>query len=288
MRKPILSILIFLISNISLSAQANWFDKDLSNCIIALEKRQGNDLIHHGTGFLIYNYEEPNKAYLVTCEHVLRNSSIVVKIPTTKKFREYVLKSGTGNIQTKDNLWIFDGNNLLTDFQLIKDSTFAKDDTLDIAAFTIQIPDAVIYNLDTIKISDRKRIPTSFIKKRDGIELGTEIYFLGFPFAIGTSLGYVNSGYFSDEISNPLLRTGIVAWKSDNSKEFLLDAFSYGGNSGSPIFSKREVFGGNPYLIGMVIGHLSHPATATKLDMNIGLARCLWIDDILEVCSKLK
>lgn len=253
--------------------QANWFDKELSSCIIALDKINGKQLIHHGTGFLLYNYGEPNKNYVATCEHVLRNSSIVVKIPATEEFRKSANETGKRNIQQNSRFWLFDGFNLLTEYKLVLDSTFVKDDSLDIGVFAIELPGTVVYNSDTIKITNRKSIPKSLMKRKNEIEIGTEIYFLGFPFSIGTNSGYVNTGSYSDYISNPLLRTGIVAWKSNNSKEFLLDAFSYGGNSGSPVFCKREVFGGTPYLIGMVIGHLTHPAFNQNEDVNNGFGK---------------
>lgn len=272
----------------NLISQANWFDKELSNCVVALEKVDSSRLVPHGTGFLMYNYDDPNLDYLVTCEHVIRNSEIVLRIPTTDEYRNYVKETGKGNYLTAltKRLWLYDGYNLISKYQLIDGITFIKNDSLDIAALQIELPGGLIYGSDTIKVTDRKSVPKSLIKTKQEIDLGTEVYFLGFPFAIGTNFGYVGSGIYSDYTANPLLRTGIVAWKAEYSDEFLLDAFSYSGNSGGPVFCKREVFGGTPYLIGMVIGHLGHPSI--RADINIGLARCLWVDDIVRICERLK
>jgi hypothetical protein len=286
--KSIFTISLILITSAQLYSQQNWFDKDLTACIVALEKRVGDSTIFHGTGFLLYNYKSPNEQYLITCAHVLRNPSISIKIPASDKFRGNNKGIKGNHIDWFGDMWYFDGNNFTLNIPLIKDSTFFLNKDLDIGILKIVLPGAIIDEVkkDTTKLTDRKNIPRSQIKTRNQIELGTEIYFLGFPFQIGTVMGV--GGKYSNEISAPLLRTGTIAWKTNNSKEFLLDAFSYGGNSGSPIFSKRDVFGGSPYLIGMVVGHLRDPNMPTEVDINIGLARGVWIDDILEIINEIE
>jgi len=89
---------------------------------------------------------------------------------------------------------------------------------------------------------------------------------------------------------------------------FLLDALSYGGNSGSPIFQK-VIIGSKPgkldwsdaKLIGMIVGHqslkieniLNQPNPnelkfeVTDIDLNIGLARCVYSDDIVYTVTEL-
>ena len=140
---------------------------------------------------------------------------------------------------------------------------------------------------DTIKIINSASIPRSIIGSKNEIEIGTEINFLGFPFSIGTGKGYFFSGYYADESNTPLLRTGSVAWKSKRDPAFLLDAISYSGNSGSPIFTKAGVLGGNPKLIGIVTGHLFDLRLGKEADINIGLAQCIWIDEVLQLCNLL-
>ena len=97
--------------------------------------------------------------------------------------------------------------------------------------------------------------------------------------------------FFSDKKINPLVRGGVLAWKSDDSKEFLVDGTSYGGNSGSPVFTQYDLLHNKPpALIGMVLGHLAEPVDSTDSigRINEGLARCIWIDDILKLAEKLK
>ena len=91
-------------------------------------------------------------------------------------------------------------------------------------------------------------------------------------------MGYYLLDYF--QIPNPLVRKGSIAWKSSKNSEFLLDAFSYGGNSGSPIFTLSDIQN-RTYLIGMVTGHL--PSEKSE---NIGLAKCIWVDDIMKLVEK--
>ncbi len=61
-----------------------------------------------------------------------------------------------------------------------------------------------------------------------------------------------------------------------------LEAFSYSGNSGSPIYI-QEAHGNPPKLIGIVSGHLRSAGSD-----NMGLATCIWYDEIDEVVTKLE
>ena len=128
------------------------------------------------------------------------------------------------------------------------------------------------------------------------LSLGDEIYFVGFPFGIG-----------AHHRIEPLVRSGSIAWISENSREFLLDAFSFGGNSGSPVFLKRLIGTKpgvlrweKPFLVGMITGHhsirlenvLTQPDPSVlkfekgTINLNLGLARCVWVDDILHIANK--
>ena len=158
---------------------------------------------------------------------------------------------------------------------------FITNDTLDIGIFKMSFPTSTIFTdngkSDTIQITSFTSFPMSMIKTKKFIDIGTPINFLGFPFAIGSSSGFYSLGIYADNKVNPLLRQGVVAWKSDNSKEFLLDAFSYGGNSGSAIYTQVSIFGGKPSLVGMVLGHLNDLNFNNQVDINYGLARAVWM-----------
>ncbi len=178
---------------------------------------------------------------------------------------------------------------MYTKFDLVKDKTFVSDESKDIALFRIDLPDYITFrDSTTIKVTNTASIPRSLIAKKQDVDLGTSSYFIGFPFGIGSLGGFRGEGEYSDRKMNPVIRTGILAWKSESTQEFLLDAFSYGGNSGSPVFSQRgELSGEAPKLFGMVLGHLSDPIYRDKIDINYGLARCVWVDEIVALISKL-
>jgi len=304
-------IFYFLLVNIGYSQ--TWFSQETIDCTVLLEKKVGNKFIPHGTGFLLYNYTKSSNYTVITCEHVLRNGSIYVLYQADSSLIAIMKKHNDKYVEIGKNAWQLDGNNLRTKVELIEGKTFVKHPILDIAGFKLDIGSKItsITGKDTtvINISKVKGIPISMIKKKENVGLGTDVYFLGFPFMIGTQEGYsipsdsgsINSGYYCESVANPVLRSGTIGWKSSNNNEFLIDAISYGGNSGSPVFSKAGIGIKGPCLIGMVIGHLGEEI---KFDKNIkpnevkvnvvgnaGLAKCLWIDDILlvaETISKLR
>ncbi len=286
MRKIIFFIIAAMTQYSFVFGQQNYFKREILNCIVLFEKEDSTGkLVPHGTGFLLYNYNKEGE-YIVTCEHVLKNKYIYVRIPLTQKYQELLRKEPQKEVIVNNRRWIIEGNTIVTRITLIKDSTVIESDSLDLGVLKLQTGFIYSNDKDTFKVTNTSGIPKSLISTKNGIEIGTEINFLGFPFSIGTSKGYFFSGYYADENNTPLLRTGTVAWKSSKNSEFLVDAISYSGNSGSPIFTKAEVLGGNPQLIGIVIGHLSDLRFDKETDINVGLARCIWIDEVLQLISR--
>lgn len=277
-------ILFLFICSVSF-CQTSWFDENIINCVVLLEKQNGNEIVPHGTGFLIYNYNSPSDYYVVTCEHVLRNEYIYVKIPADSSIVSQLKASNKMAVDFGNSLWLLDGHNFIHGVKLKRDSSYVANDKLDIGVFTVRIYGAVVNKKDSSeqKYTNIKGIPMSLISEKKKTKLGDEIYFLGFPFAIGTERGWLSLGKYSDEISNPLLRTGTIAYKSNSSQEFLLDALSYSGNSGSPVFTKQGMFNKTSKLIGMIVGHL--PSMGSD---NMGLARAVWVDEIMKLIEKYK
>ncbi len=68
------------------------------------------------------------------------------------------------------------------------------------------------------------------------LDLGDDIYVLGFPSAIGIE----NTKQY--DFKRPLLRKGIISGLSPKYKTFLIDCHVYGGNSGGPVIVKRDLF----------------------------------------------
>ena len=216
---------------------------------------------------------------------------VYITIPADNNFLKILKANSTNRVGFGKSIWNVDGQNLRLGVILKKNSTFVTHESLDIAAFPIEFfsYDRAEDGSEKLRYTSKAAITTSIILKRSEIKVGTETFFVGFPFSIGTNQGYNLAGSFSSKVANPLIRLGSVAWISNDSPEFLLDAFSYGGNSGSPVFTKSTLFKDN-YLIGMTIGHLGDSLidqNGNKLiDGNFGLARCIWIDEILKVYEK--
>ena len=282
MKYIILLIVVIQISCIPLKAQLHSsFNTDYIFCTVLLEKRINSTFVPHGTGFLILDYSEKYSHYLVTCEHVLKNSEIYLSIPATTEIIEKLNSLGRNSVLIGDNIWILDGNILRIGVKLHLNKTYVKHDSLDIGVIGVSIGSWLIDN-DTIKMSNVLGIPRSLISRKKDVPLGIDVYFSGFPYMIGTTFGLLNTKKYSSHIPTPLIRKGILAWKDSDSNEFLLDAFSYSGNSGSPVFIQADLYN-KPMLIGMVFGHL--PSMATD---NMGLARCVWINDILDTIKKFQ
>ena len=296
------TIYLFLIIIIPSLSYSQWLEPETIQATVLIEKMKDNKFYSHGTGFLLYNYENPKNYIIVTCAHLIKNrKEIFVRMNIDSTINEILKEKKVNSIFSDKNDWIVIQNNIIFRIYLKSNpKTFVINDSLDIGAFLLNIPILTIQNDTTqkvIKFAKKLGIPKSGIKFRDKLSLGDEVYFIGFPFGIGAS-----------NIISPLVRSGSIAWLSDNSSEFLLDSFSFGGNSGSPVFCKvllgtkvGQIVWDAPKLIGMIIGHhgikldniLTQPNPNElkfekgSIDMNFGLARCVFIDDILKVTEKL-
>jgi len=175
--------------------------------------------------------------------------------------------------------WEYTDDKLRTIVLLYKNGrpTFRVHQKLDLGTFVLWTPTNIksirlkYKGPDTTSVGLMKRINLKSIKKmRNVSEVGDEIYFVGFPFGLGTSIKI-----------NPVVRSGTIAMVDKDDPNFLLDAFSYGGNSGSPIFTKSDANGRSKF-IGIVSGYLG------VKNENFGLAKCIWVDDILKFLDQVK
>lgn len=151
---------------------------------------------------------------------------------------------------------LFDGTNFLYPIKLKADSNLFKHANLDLAVIICELPNRYEFKGTSIKLTNLTSRGISQIASKNEIYSGKEIIFLGFPDGIGTFNGFGNSNNFRDVKTNPLVRKGIISWMPSDGDVFLIDGFSFGGNSGSPVFSVPPF---EEYkLIGMVTGHLSN------------------------------
>ena len=288
----ILSVLLH--TNIS---NGQWLEKQSLNTTVLLEKIDKNGFSPYGTGFLVYNYDNTEEQIVITCAHLIRGKkTISLRVNPDSSFINRLSAQARKGVLFKNVL--IEENSIRFIIDLTKTPVYIHPE-LDIAAFNIVVPILAIEpNSSPIKPVNFLFVPQSMIKKRADLSLGDEVYFIGFPLGYGT-FKYVE----------PIVRSGSIAWLPKDENIFLIDAFSYGGNSGSPIFQKRIVDSQHgdltlaaSKLVGMIVGHqsiklenmLNQPNPdelkfeAKDVDLNIGLARCVYTDDINYVIEKLK
>ena len=250
----------------------------------------------HGTAFILYNYNPgSDESILVTCEHVTHHDTLIAAVPATDSLKNALLRnkqhSLTYTSSTGKQTIEFDGVNLLFSIPVQQNNNYYKHPRLDLATIFCNLPTVLLNNQNTtVQLTEMKTLPRSVISNRNEMYAGQEITFIGFPSGIGTKNGFFGSNMYRDAKSNPLFRKGIVSWTSEEAELFLVDGFSYGGNSGSPIFSVPNAESGGKFL-GMVIGHLNDEFELTSISMdtvkkqpvqnitsipiNNGLAQCI-------------
>jgi hypothetical protein len=300
MKKTLLKIVIGLLAiHLYSKSNAQWLEPQTLQTTVLIEKIEKNSFIPHGTGILMYNYDKPYEYIVVTCAHLISNKKqLSVRVKPDSSFIALLKETGQKRLVIENAIVI--NNTVRFIVELGEKEKFIHPD-LEIAAFRLRIP-AVFYYTDTsqtqIDMTKLLCIPKSGVDYRKDLSLGDEIYFVGFPL-----------GYGATDFVEPIVRSGSIAWLPVDEKLFLLDAFSYGGNSGSPIFrksivgSERGVLSwSNAKLVGMVVGHqsikleniLNQPNPnelkfeKTDIDLNIGLARCVYVDDIMTTIDGLR
>lgn len=299
---PFLLVTVFTLTT-EVAFMQQWFDPRTLRCIVLIEKQVQNNYPALGTGFLVTSDREDGTRtpILVTAKHVLQRDKIFISIPADAEIVAYASKYKKTRFKLGDIWWDLSGERLRCEFKPANNGRYRyathSDTTLDIAAFPLDVRDTCELDGKILKISKVGVLLSSFFKSKKNVQLGDDIYFVGFPF-----------GYGSSDPLSPVLRSGTVAWIKPNGQEFWLDALSYGGNSGSPVFTKSTmtpklgVFENTPvYLIGMIVGHLAEYYPLQRLNIsetllvaetdtveieNRGLARAVWVDEILEVVKK--
>ena len=280
------------------SAFSQWLEPQSLQATVLLEKIENGKFVTHGAGILLYNYINPSENIVVTCAHLIKGKGeICIRVKPDSTFLRILSASGQKQLVIDNAISI---NNTVRFIANLNDSDKYINPELDIAAFRFKIP-PVFHNTDSsstqIQMTKVRSIPRSGIEYKKNLALGDEVYFIGFPLGIGAT----NS-------VEPIVRSGSIAWLPEKENTFLLDALSYGGNSGSPVF-RKIIIGAKPgslewsssKLVGMVIGHqsmkleniLNQPNPnelkfeKTDIDLNIGLAICVYTDDIMATVNKL-
>lgn len=259
-----------------------------------------------GTGFLYGHLtkDDPDKTkrqyevYLITPRHVILEHAASL---ATVKANQSQLPPGPCAMapQSEDSISVRMNptNPSLPgrEFDLaIKDWFFHPNSSVDMAAYHLNAPYFVKQGvLDNFIPNDEDAADKARLKSIE-VSAGDGVFVLGFPMNLaGIQRNYV------------IVRQGCIARISDMldgaSPSYLVDAFVFPGNSGSPVVLKPEIVSitGTPshprsYLIGMIASYQAYTDVAVSLqtkrprvtfEENSGLAEVLPVDDIDEMIA---
>lgn len=225
--------------------------------LIGLQKEK---FIPVGTGFLL-NFQ--NKILLITCKHVAEKDK-------DNFYVVFNLKNGER------------GSRSLYDLKKKFNLNWRFHEKEDVAA--------IIFGIDINK-DDLQLIPEDFIESYEKLDIGDDVFFLGYPM-----------GITSRESAYPLARSGIISTKLGN-EIFIIDGNSYPGNSGGPVFFKPSIFDIEsktigkirpPKFIGMIFQHITYRDVAVSqqtkepkviFEENASLAKAYSVNKIFELLN---
>jgi|GEM_PF-5109218 len=268
--------------------------KNWESTVVMLEKceeRNGQHIFKPlGTGFLFH--DSITKMTLITNKHVIgdRDSLFIRFNVSAEKAAD-----GSGVLRHPCRLRDRSGKQLWLSH---------PNPAIDIAAVQLIKPKE--------KHIDFAVLEYRWFRPFDSVSVGDDIYFFGFPMLNG---GEQSKGDF------PIMRSGIVAFKAMqetnvsgihiDSGTMLIDGFSFGGNSGSPVWARGDG-GSKAAFVGIVAGHipysyhtqvkvdsipfeiddttryLSIPALDIQYQVNSGLAVVYCSDYVRQVLEELK
>lgn len=223
-------LLLLLSANLGLpDATAVTIPTEVKNIVtfVFLRNPKGN-LVPQGTGFFVAIKGEQNPdrvyGYLVTAKHVIRDkhnryfASIFIRLNKRTRGAEFLELP----LQGKDALPVY----------------VHRDPDVDLAVLPI-LPNRDIFEF---KVLPQEMLTTTQAFKQANIKEGDEVFFTGLFWQF-----FVDPGSYPKR-NYPIVRFGRVAlvtderipWKEGNKTIsldlYLIEALSFGGNSGSPVF----------------------------------------------------
>jgi S1-C subfamily serine protease len=251
------------------------------DCVVAIGTVVEDQQYWIGTGFLFGNLIEETEdkfnkynVYLVTNKHVLNNLNTIKvrfnpQMEQSAKDYDLILKDDNGNL-----LW-----------------TGHPDPEIDVAVVGINISKVRDEGMKCSFFESDRHVETiEQLKQRDTSE-GDSIFVMGFPM-----------GMVAIDRQHTFVRGGIISRIKDlfekRSKDFVIDAFVFPGNSGGPVITRPETqsihgtkFSTKANLIGIVKSYIPYNDVAisqqTKrprvvFEENTGLTKIEPVDYILE------
>lgn len=236
----------------------------------------------YATGFVVGRYEgaqdsvDKFSTYLITNKHVVDNEKkMVMQVNLQDGVKAYLLE-----LLDKDNA-----------------TRFSAHPSADVIACHININQALSEGAK-LPFFDLRNHALTLQQMRDtGVFEGGLAYTLGFPVSIASD--FVNS-----TVKTPICRMGCISrvenvYHGSSSKNFLIDATTYPGNSGGPVISRPESLtitntpnNTSANLIGLVSAYLPYCETLYSMqthrkrvinEENSGLTVVVSVDSIKEV-----
>jgi hypothetical protein len=206
---------------------ASVIPKDLTQTVVFIYKSAECTLAEaDGTGFFVAVPSPiPNRTwvYLVTAKHVVHTNSNDFQSPLFTTLWVRINKKAGGSAIYPLNLTA-DGDR--------QNLFFNTEASVDIAVISVSIPDTELPNLE-VKVLPEQMLTSDSDLKTLNIGVGTDMFFTG-----------MFTGFLGEKKSYPIVRFGKLAMIPDEKINFagqwtegyLMEAFSFGGNSGSPVF----------------------------------------------------
>ena len=257
------------------------------DCVVAIGTTTNGEQRWIGTGFLFGDLVEVtpdtlNKyvVYLVTNKHVLNNlDNIHVRFnpQTGQSAKDYPVA-----LKDKDGKQIWTGN---------------SDPEIDVAVLQVNIQNV---RNEAMKCSffqsDKHTADTNELIAREASE-GDPVFVMGFPM-----------GIVAADRQHVFVRGGIISRIKDlfekRSKDFVVDAFVFPGNSGGPVVSKPEnnsiqgtKFSNQASLIGIIKSYIPYSDVAISqqtgkarimFEENTGLSKVEPVDHIISTIEEAK
>ncbi len=259
---------------------------EIKKCIsFVFIENDKKEIVPNGTGFFVSIPNEIDSSrhhiYFVTAKHVLKDKD-------EKFYNKIILRLNKKS-----------GNSEIINIDLSTVKIFEHSDTdVDVALFQC-VPDTDIYDFKTIQIdlfaTDQKIIDNSITE-------GDDVFFAG-----------LFTSHVGQKKNQPIVRFGKVALISDEKIEwkeankipklldlFLIEASSFGGNSGSPAFFNLSpmrtpgvisIGGSNLLLAGVVTGSFLHGANVQMTQVvtnlvsteNVGICAVVPCQKLFEI-----
>lgn len=257
------------------------------DCVVAIGTTINGEQRWIGTGFLygdLFEKTEDGKnkyvVYLVTNKHVLNNLDIIhvrFNPQTGQSAKDYPV-----SLKDKDGKLLWTGN---------------SDADIDVAVLLVNIQSVLDEGMKcSFFQSDKDIAVTKELLKREASE-GDPVFVMGFPM-----------GIVSADRQHVFVRGGIISRIKDlfenRSKDFVVDAFVFPGNSGGPVISKPESMSiqgtkssNQSSLIGIIKSYIPYSDIAVSqqtgkariiFEENSGLSKAEPVEHIISTIEEAK